>query len=112
MADYFPSFLARLEALPSRSEGRPAAGVGTPPGASTERSFWRRGTGIGAILSLRAGKGDSAQAQIGELERTRRHPRFWNFTVATQWDARRNLATETLRLRSAGAVPAGRVPAP
>lgn len=39
-------------------------------------------------------------------------PRLWNFAVATQQDARRNLATETLRLRSAARLGSGSLPAP
>lgn len=39
-------------------------------------------------------------------------PRLWNFAVATQQDARRNLATETLRLRSAARLGPGSLPAP
>lgn len=39
-------------------------------------------------------------------------PRLWNFAVATQQDARRNLATETLRLRSAARLGPARSPPP
>lgn len=69
---YFPLSLARLEAPPSPADGRPAAGVGTPPGASRRR----RGTGLACHSGQdKARAGRRAQARPGGLERSLRHPR-------------------------------------
>ena len=84
-------------------------------GASTERSVRRRGTGIGEILSLWAGKGDNLQIRAGTEGDSNvpvATPRLRDLTVATRRDARRNLATETLRMRSAGSLRPGARPAP
>ena len=90
---YFPLSLARLEAPPSPADGRPAAGVGTPPGASRRR----RGTGLACHSGQdKARAGRRAQARPGGLERS------LPTRGRAQRAASRNLATGTPRLRSAG----------
>ena len=62
----FPLPLARWEAVLLSSEGRLAAGVGTPPEGVGVSSFWRKGLGLG--ISFHFGKGKV----IGRDARSRR----------------------------------------